>query len=116
MHLPKDQPAANVCKSSEDSKNWLDLWSKTCQSSTTPLCCVADAGCSGNKVATVGGHVWLKAEDGLFDMEHCYIAPLCSSHNNDKKYDYPKGFMLRKLSWLMQIVPHACYDDYKHPW
>lgn len=89
---------------------WLNLYDSVCQGNArSTLCCAA--GCMNT--AGKGGHVWLfDPATRRFGKQHAFIAPICDRHNN-REFDYPKpGFLLKRGTRLMRMVPHACYADY----
>jgi hypothetical protein len=112
--------ACNVVGSAEDiapGKNvgsWLKVWrTKTDWPQEQAVMC---AGC--DEPASNGGHVWLRGQE---DAMHCYIIPLCSTHNGST-YDHPgvqaghaniqkHWFSLKPESLnLLRIKSHRCYS------
>ena len=91
-------------------KPWLAMYTDICLLAPAPYCCAG--GCMKN--AEVGGHLWrFDAASRKFDMQHAYIGPVCKTHNS-REFDYPKlGFKMKENTWLMRMLPHECYADYK---
>jgi hypothetical protein len=110
VFLRERRQAANVngTRGDKATTSWIELWRTHCQSDATE--CFAE-GCKSPWA--MGGHLWLfDSKTGQYDHEHCYIAPLCDTHNG-RKYDYPKrGFFLERHQFVLKIVPHECYDDF----
>lgn len=112
VYVNNASTVANINGSTPDSKGWLKKMAAKCRCEI--LYCVANL-CK--EIAHHGGHVWLQGRDGGFNMQHCYIVPLCGKHNNSQNvhYSYPNSYTLKREIWMMRIVPHACYTDYQVP-
>ena len=92
---------------------WLAFWKEVCGLNDLPdkpKCCALDC----NDPATGGGHVWLWGKDGRVDRQYCYIAGVCSRHNNHSKFDWPLFFETKAGTHLMRMLPHVRYTTYKY--
>ncbi len=91
-----------------------DFWEKQ-TGSVIRRCCVVGCGKSEPSNVIYGGHVWL-ANGGRFKDNagrfppHCFIAPVCSEHNNASRYNYPNTLTLKAGSKVLRISAHLCYD------
>ena len=104
---------SNVNGSSADDAGgkWLQWWARKTQNGAHMAVCLV-AGCSRKPLC--GGHLWLWG-DGMrsVNMGSCYIAPLCSYHNNCRSFTFPHtSFKTKEGTWVMRIAPHKCYRDY----
>ncbi|KAI3423892.1 hypothetical protein D9Q98_009726 [Chlorella vulgaris] len=107
-HTVQEAQRAACVKAAHPDKpragSWIELWRQAFQGSEEPTCYAAECTAAGKS----GSHLWLVSSDqGQFNHEHCYIAPLCNTHSKSNRFKHPAGdFMLKSNVTLIRIVPH----------
>ncbi|KAI8470926.1 MAG: hypothetical protein J3K34DRAFT_393188 [Monoraphidium minutum] len=105
-----DQPLriANVSGSKDDKPDggWAALWEKVTQSNMQIEWRCAHNGC-GSPVGVLGAHVWV---EGLQYRRIVGIVPLCSGHNNDKKFPFPTATPARRGVKVMLLNAHEMFE------
>jgi hypothetical protein len=97
-------------------KSWIRVWCKVWNVAfevyqLDPAPCIVE---NCPFIGTVGGHLWLRGNDKQWDMEHCYIAPICSKCNKTQTHELLNGFYTKPGSTLVKMLPHICYEDYHY--
>jgi hypothetical protein len=94
---------SNVNHSGRDKNNWLEFWAgRTGRDRSLQQCAKADCNaCEARGDSMVGGHVWMQGQLGV---RHCFIVPICESHNTSRKYDFPNWFQTKSDIALVRIT------------
>jgi hypothetical protein len=103
-----------VVKSGKDKNNWLEFWAdKTRRDRSLQKCAAARCTkCEAKGDEMVGGHVWV---EGQLGVRHCYIVPICASHNKDHNaFDYPNWFPTKSDIALVRITTRRAFVSRIH--